>query len=248
MIFWAVRNCAGHSSEVINRFLEEVLPRTRGFTGLLVVGDLGVDGSSAHARVHRGRSRQDSRTRGFFRARAGSPRATSAKAVRAMVLPRTRGFTMQHATKLADQRVLPRTRGFTDRCAGRYRPVQGSSAPARVHPSKDLASVYRLRFFRARAGSPTASPGLVKSASVLPRTRGFTQHPDQLDRLASFFWVLPRTRGFTAAVSVLLFAVDGFSAHARVHRSDSRRRRRACRFFRARAGSLMIDDNLCKRQ
>jgi hypothetical protein len=72
MIVWAVPDCAGHSFEVINRFLEEALPRTRGFTGVRKRDSLTVQCSSAHARVHRRDNRRGRGGRRFFRARAGS--------------------------------------------------------------------------------------------------------------------------------------------------------------------------------
>ena len=149
ILVWAVRNCAGHSSKVINQFFEEVLPRTRGFTGLRVGANRCSIGSSAHARVHRKKRRCISREPRFFRARAGSPRTTSIRKPKGTVLPRTRGFTGREAERGDEAR--------------------GSSAHARVHRTLDHAGGH-LGFFRARAGSPSCSSIARIRVSVLPRT------------------------------------------------------------------------------
>ena len=154
ILFWAVRDCAGHSSKVINRFLEEVLPRTRGFTAVVLIDDRQAAGSPAHAWVHRYRSGRPRTLRRFSRARAGSPGRMGT------------GFTTR--------KVLPRTRGFTNRGVRPRPDHQGSPAHARVHRACRFRDRRDHRFFRARAGSPVFIVPMSLKQKVLPRTRGFT--------------------------------------------------------------------------
>jgi hypothetical protein len=226
--------------KTISGFFEEVLPRTRGFTG------------NSDPRIHR-----DIR---FFRARAGSPGGNLTNAQMAAVLPRPRGFTGphhgvggQHDGSSAHARVhrrgsissrrdrgfsraragspstrtmsptpswvLPRTRGFTavhDACGGRS---HGSSAHARVHRPRKCSCRPSSRFFRARAGSPWEQFAMNAVWVVLPRACGFTErHGGFRPALGSS----PRTRGFTAGRAATGEYHQGSSAHARVHRYPER--------------------------
>ena len=150
-----VRDCAGHPTKGINRFLEEVLPRTRGFTVSRALSRSKYDGSSAHARVHRSMRTSPTVRQWFFRARAGSPWSSPFEVPLTMVLLRTRGFTGQRD--------------------GMVRALRGSSAHARVHRRCGMSSCSSSRFFRARAGSPGLSYADACKLMVLPRTRGFTE-------------------------------------------------------------------------
>ncbi len=110
------------------------VPRTRGFTRVQRQALIGVAGCPAHAWVHPRTSRFRDVCRWFFRTRAGSPPVMLRMSLSRSVLPRTRGFTADHARHLdeghassAQARVprtscwagsgrsgfLPRTRGFT---------------------------------------------------------------------------------------------------------------------------------------
>jgi hypothetical protein len=90
ILVWAVRNCAGHSSKVINRFLEEVF-RARAGSPTLYSESFAPRSVLPHARVHRWRAPLFPTIRRFFRARAGSPYEERWWLQGYMVLPRTRG-------------------------------------------------------------------------------------------------------------------------------------------------------------
>jgi hypothetical protein len=117
--------------------------------------------------------------------------------------------------------VLPRTRGFTGSGTASCEIREGSPAHARVHRRSPAWRRSLDRFFRARAGSPGITPVFYREPPVLPRTRGFTA----LDG-----------RGANA--------LDGSSAHARVHRCSVPRWGLVGRFSRARAGSPSFDPSL----
>ena len=69
----------------------------------------------------------------FFRARAGSPELVWPNGCKALVLPRTRGFTHADGRHQPRSAVLPRTRGFTIEGERKHLSTGGSSAHARVH-------------------------------------------------------------------------------------------------------------------
>ena len=95
---------------------ERVLPRVRGFTGVVSLLRQLLDGSSAQARVHRSGCSTSTRSARFFPARVGSPRSLKPVSQSTRVLPRTRGFTDRHLAVIGD--------------------LVGSSAHARVQGSE----------------------------------------------------------------------------------------------------------------
>jgi hypothetical protein len=108
----------------------EVLPRTRGFTGVRTGRRGDENGSPAYARVHPSCRSGAGSARWFSRVRAGSPIAS-----RVVMVPRS---------------VLLRPRWFTDVDAGHDLIRWGSPAHARVHRRYCPRAPGRGRFFRAR--------------------------------------------------------------------------------------------------
>ncbi len=251
-LFRAVHDCAGDWCIVIKGFCEEVLPRTRGFTGLVDAGRRQRPGSPAHARVHRRRTARLASRRWLSRARAGSPFSVTPAPVAPPALPRTRGFTPglrqqhHHARGASAQARVHRRSCYGCRCPGRFSRARAGS-PARYSPSPGLfQALPRTRGLTVEhrplahddVGSPAharESPGLsITRARLLRLSRARAGSPLSVPIQINNISVLPRTRGFTAHRAVAGRVVVGSPAHARVHRSGSRCRSSRKRFSRAR--------------